>query len=164
LQTQIVLLACKVLKQFAVTAECKKTGSDAVLMTRRIRFLRSQFIRIQNEARRRAGRQGGEICGLIVRNGYFLELIQLRNNTKRGGGFSFYFREVRSIQQMANLYDHEIVGTFHSHPQGIARPGRSDLYNAVDDSVMLIYDVLGRSARLWHVKGRRAKKLQFSLL
>jgi len=94
----------------------------------------------------------------------FFELIQVRNKTKRGGGFSFYSREIRAIRKMAPLIKHEIVGTFHSHPVGLPAPGPSDLHNAVDDSIMLIYDVMGRSAKLWYVKNLKAINLEFSLI
>ena len=31
------------------------------------------------------------------------------------------------------------MGTFHSHPLGEAKPGKSDIQNAVDDSLMFIF-------------------------
>jgi proteasome lid subunit RPN8/RPN11 len=133
-------------------------------MKRPLRFLKSQFSTIQAKAKLSALKQEHEICGLILFNGHFFELLQVRNKSKRGGGFSFYYREIRGIEKMARLYNHEIVGTFHSHPAGVATPGPSDLSNAVDDSIMLIYDVTGQSAALWHIKNRKSKRLQFVLL
>jgi len=126
--------------------------------------LKSQFKKIEKDAQKLAKLNGGELCGLILDNGVFCELIQVRNKTKRAGGFSFYFAEVRATRKMAHLVKHEIVGTFHSHPVGLPAPGPSDLHNAVDDSIMLIYDVIGRSARLWYVKDLKARKLEFSLI
>src|SRR5436190_1622425 len=110
-----------------------------MLMIRPHRFLKPQFSTIQTKAKFAALRKGEEICGLILFNGYFFELLQVRNKSKRAGGFSFYFREIREIKKMARLFHHEIVGTFHSHPAGVATPGRSDVSNAVNDSIMLIY-------------------------
>ena len=132
-------------------------------MKRTARFLKSQFRTVLRKATLSARRNGGEICGLIVDNGYFLELRQVRNKTRRGG-FSFYFGEIRTIQKMARSFNHEILGTFHSHPKGVAIPGPSDLFNAVDDSIMLICDVIGQSASLWHIRGRKSKRLRFVLL
>jgi len=131
---------------------------------RRARFLTPQFKRILVEARRLAKLNGIEVCGLILDNGLFLELVQTKNKSRHGGGFSFYFSEVRAIRKLAGLCAHEIVGTFHSHPAGLPEPGPGDLRNAVDDSLMLIFDVLGRSARLWHVKDQRARHARFSLI
>src|SRR3954471_19538557 len=101
-------------------------------MRRPFRFLKFQFSTIQTKAKLSALQTGHEICGLILSNGYFFELLQVRNKSKRGGGFSFYFREIRGIEKMARLYNHEIAGTFHSHPAGVATPGHSDVSNAVD--------------------------------
>lgn len=131
---------------------------------RHIRFLRRQFNKVKDDARKGAKIGGSEICGLILDNGYFYELIRVRNKSKHGGGFSFYFTEIRTIQKMAKLFGHEIVGTFHSHPVGISTPGESDLHNALDDSIILIYDVMGCSADLWHIKNIKSKRLKYSLL
>jgi proteasome lid subunit RPN8/RPN11 len=134
------------------------------MSARHARFLRIQLERMQKQATKVAKSGGREICGLIVDNGYFLELVQVRNKSKHGGGFSFYAREVRAVHKMARVCDHEIVGTFHSHPLGLANPGSSDLYNAVDDSMMLIFDVIGGRARLWHIKSKRAIRRRFRLI
>ncbi len=129
----------------------------------RVRFLKSQFKKIQRHATRLSKVNGTEVCGLILDNGFFFELVQVRNKSKSGGGFSFYSHEIRLLQKMARLIDHEIVGTLHSHPVGLPEPGTGDLSNAVDDSVMLIFDVMGRSACLWHVKNGKAKRVDFRL-
>jgi proteasome lid subunit RPN8/RPN11 len=127
-------------------------------------FLKKQFARIKKESRRLAALNGTEICGLILDNGAFWELVQVRNKSRREGGFSFYSDEVRTIMKLAPMIEHEIVGTFHSHPVGLPEPGPADLSNAVDDSMMLIIDIIGRSARLWHVKDMKAKALTFRLI
>jgi proteasome lid subunit RPN8/RPN11 len=134
------------------------------MIMRQAKFLKSQFERIQKEARRAAEPNGREVCGLILDNRVFFELIQVRNKTKRGGSFSFYFNEVRAVRNMAGLCDHEVVGTFHSHPVGAPKPGPSDVCNALDDSIMLIFDVMGRSASLWHIKDGESKQLPFSFI
>jgi proteasome lid subunit RPN8/RPN11 len=131
---------------------------------KQIRILKTQFKEIQIAARNSAKLNGREVCGLILDNGYFFELIQVRNKTKRGGGFSYYYNEIRAIEKMARTFKHEIVGTFHSHPVGLAVPGPSDVKYALDDDVMLIFDVLGRSAKLWHIKNKKVRELRFSLI
>jgi proteasome lid subunit RPN8/RPN11 len=128
---------------------------------RRPKFLKSQFKTIQKEANNEAKLNGHEICGLILDKGSFVELIQVKNKTKRGGGFSFYYGEVRAIRKKASLCGFEIIGTFHSHPVGLPNPGHSDLHHAMDDSIMLIFDVIGQCARLWRIKDQKAKQLAF---
>ncbi|HWF19737.1 MAG TPA: Mov34/MPN/PAD-1 family protein [Verrucomicrobiae bacterium] len=130
----------------------------------RVKFLRSQFKKTQRESRALSKSNGREICGLIIDNGHFFELIQLGNKIKRGGGFAFYFKEVRDVCKMARLCGHIVVGSFHSHPVGLAEPGPSDVQNAMDDSIMLIYDVMGRSAKLWRIKNGKARQRSFSLI
>jgi proteasome lid subunit RPN8/RPN11 len=107
---------------------------------------------------------GGEIAGLIVDNGYCLDLIGCKNKSRRGGGFAFYYQEVRRIVNAAKTLNYEAVGTFHSHPVGLAEPGDSDIANAPDDSLMLIIDCTNRGARLWHIKRGQAKQLKFKKL
>lgn len=112
-----------------------------------------------------AAQDGGrEVCGLLVDNGRFLELVQVRNKCRTGGGFAFYVGEVRAIKKMVAARGHEIVGTFHSHPIGVATPGRSDIHHAVDDSVMLICDVTGREWALWHILDHQSARVAFDMI
>jgi proteasome lid subunit RPN8/RPN11 len=143
--------------------------SDSIFPTcpndmNQIRFLKTQFKEIQIAARNAAKLNGREVCGLILDNGYFLELVQVRNKTQRGGGFSYYYNEIRAIEKMARTFKHRVVGGFHSHPVGLPVPGPSDVKYALDDDVMLIFDVLGRTAKLWRIKKEKARELQFSLI
>ena len=46
----------------------------------------------------------------------------------------------------------KVLGTFHSHPIGEAIPGPRDIQTARSGSLMLIYDVCGRQARLWKIQ------------
>jgi len=107
---------------------------------------------------------GKEICGLMIDNGYFLELIRTRNKIKRGGGFAFYRTEIRNIQSAVNILGHEIVGTYHSHPLYIAKPGKGDIDNALDDSLMLVIDATDKKASLWHIINNEATELNYSLI
>jgi hypothetical protein len=60
---------------------------------------------------------------------------------------------------MAVAFDYEIMGPFYSHPVGLAEPGKSDIYYAVDDSLMLIFDVLGKTCGLWLIQRKTAKSI-----
>jgi proteasome lid subunit RPN8/RPN11 len=128
------------------------------------RVLKSQLHKIIREAIEAAKENGSEICGLLVDNGYFIEIIQTRNRIKRGGGYAFYTNEVKSIHAAAKKLGHQIVGTFHSHPLYIASPSESDIENAVDDSIMLIIDVLDKKTGLWHIKNLKKRELGLTLI
>jgi proteasome lid subunit RPN8/RPN11 len=82
-----------------------------------------------------------------------------RNKSRRGGSFSFFHDEVRSIVAAAKCLGHEVVGTFHSHPAALAEPGESDVASAPNDSLMLIVDCLAHDVALWRIKDNRARKL-----
>jgi proteasome lid subunit RPN8/RPN11 len=161
------------LKTIKIQHQGKKSGlekfaskSKKIAVKRNIqptKFLKIRFAELHDKAKKLARSNGSELCGLIVNNGLFCELIQLRNKCKRGGGFSFYFTDVRIVQTFSRLVGHEIIGTFHSHPLGLPDPGPSDIRNAVDDSIMLIFDATGQAARLWYIKGGKAKRIKYSL-
>jgi proteasome lid subunit RPN8/RPN11 len=104
--------------------------------------------------------EGREICGLLLSNGYCLELVLTQNKTKRPGGFSFYSREVLKIERAAPFLNYRIVGTFHSHPWSSAVPGKSDIEYAEDDSLMLIISCWDKEANLWRIYNRKAHQVK----
>lgn len=126
--------------------------------------MKKQLGKIINEAVSSANQNGQEICGLLVDNGYFIELIQVRNKIKEGGGFAFYVNEIRFLEGAAKKMDHEIIGTFHSHPTYIAEPSDGDILNAINDSLMLLIDVMDKEVGLWHIKDQKKKKKLFELI
>lgn len=128
------------------------------------KLLKSQVNKIVQDAIFLANNNGQEICGLIVDNGYFLELIQVRNKIKQGGAFAFYSSEIKAVQKSVNILQHEIVGVFHSHPLFIAEPSEIDIENAIDDSLMLIIDVTEKKIGLWYIKDYRKQKVDFKLI
>jgi proteasome lid subunit RPN8/RPN11 len=130
---------------------------------KRYRILKSQLEKIINEAAI-AAKGGKEICGLLIYNGYLIELIKTRNKSKKDGRGAYYYEEVRYIETAASKLEHQIIGTFHSHPFYIAKPGENDIANAVDNSLMLIIDALDRKTALWHIKHGRIRKIKFVLL
>lgn len=134
-------------------------------MKKKYRILKKQLKKVVKEAVFSATESdGAEICGLLIDNGYFIELIIVQNRKKQGGGFEFYPDEIRFIEEAMEKMNHEIIGTFHSHPTYIAEPSESDIKNAVDDSIMMVIDVLDKKVGLWHIKNKRKNKLTFNLI
>ena len=133
-------------------------------MKNKYKISKSNLDRMIIEAVMAAKKNGLEICGLLIFNGYFIELVKVRNKIKRGGGFEFYVNDIRFLQKATKKIDHEIIGTFHSHPEYIAKPSESDIYNALDDSFMLIIDTVDQEVNLWHIKNLKKKRIQFELI
>ena len=70
---------------------------------------------------------------------------------------------LEKIRKKIKLHGKKIFGTFHSHPITEAIPGKSDIDGAYRN--MLIYDVIGETARLWAIKRKKGgKSLQSYLL
>jgi proteasome lid subunit RPN8/RPN11 len=133
-------------------------------MKKKHRFLRRQLKEMIRDANFYASKSGQEICGLLVDNGHFVELIRVKNKNKKGGGFEFDSSEIRFIQKAMEKMDHKIIGTFHSHPAYLPVPGDSDVKWASDSSFMLIIDVLGKKAGLWFIKNRKKREIEFDLI
>lgn len=128
-------------------------------------FDKSCYDRVLTDACRAAqGADGAEICGLIIDTGCHLSFVRTRNVSARVGSFALSGPDVRRIAAAVKVLGQKIVGTFHSHPVGVATPGKADIRHAVDDSLMFIFDCIGREGRLWKVKGRRARAIRFGFL
>ena len=125
------------------------------------RFLNKQINRTIKSAIAAASNDGREICGLLIYNGYFVQLVEVSNKIKCGGGFAFYAPEIRRIQKATNSLGNEIIGTFHSHPAYINVPSESDIANTLDDSYMLIIDVLDKKIGFWYIKDGKAKEVAY---
>ena len=98
---------------------------------------------------------------MIIDTGCHLSFVSTRNISKQAGSFAFSRHDVRRVVAAAKVLGQEIVGTFHSHPIGVATPGKSDIENAVDDSLMFIFDCTGKQGSLWKIKGGKARPLPF---
>ena len=125
------------------------------------RILRKQLDREKKEASIVSRREDREICGLIVDNGYFLELVRLKNKTRRIGGFSFYKNEVKEIEKAVQKIGNKIVGTFHSHIISAPEPGRGDIEGAEEGALMLIIDAEEETSMLWRIRRGKAQRLNF---
>jgi proteasome lid subunit RPN8/RPN11 len=122
----------------------------------------SCFKRLLRDACRTTRKTPGvEICGLIIDTGCHLSLVPTRNVSPRVGSFVLSRQDVRRIVAATEVLGQEIAGTFHSHPLGVAMPGKSDIKSAVDDSLMFIFDCNGKEGRLWKIKGGKARPLAF---
>lgn len=121
-------------------------------------FIKPHYSKILRQACCSARKTAGaEICGLIVDTGHHLSLVPTRNVSPRVGSFILSRPDARRIVAAA-----EVVGTFHSHPVGLATPSRTDIMHAVDDSLMFIFDCMDRKGCLWKIKGGKARSLPFS--
>ena len=128
-------------------------------------FDKSRYKMVLREACRSARQtHGAEICGLIVDTGCHLSFVPTRNVSSRVGSFALSRPDVRWIAAAVKILAQEIVGTFHSHPVGVATPGKTDIEHAVDDSLMFIFDCTEREGRLWEIKGGRARPLLFGFV
>jgi proteasome lid subunit RPN8/RPN11 len=126
-------------------------------------FDKAHYKKFLRQACRSAREHAGkEICGLIVDTGCYLSFVPTRNVSPRVGSFVLSRPDVRRIVAAAKILGQEIVGTFHSHPVGVATPSRTDIAHAVDDSLMFIFDCMDRKGCLWKIKGGRARPLPFS--
>jgi proteasome lid subunit RPN8/RPN11 len=105
-----------------------------------------------------------EICGLLIDNGYFLELVSMRNKSHTADKCAFYFGEVRTIEKACRKVGHRIIGTFHSFPSSPAEMGDGHVENGVEGSLLLAINPAEKNATLWHTEGGKAKKAQFVLL
>jgi proteasome lid subunit RPN8/RPN11 len=105
---------------------------------------------------------GREICGLLVSTSDVLVAVQTRNKARRKGSWSLYADDVRAAERRLSSPGDEIIGTFHSHPIGLAKPGPRDIETAPEDSLMLVIDCLDGSAQLWRIRRGRARNLAFA--
>jgi len=111
-----------------------------------------------------AAARGREICGLLIDNGYFLELISMRNKSRIPDKCAFYFGEVRTIEKACRKVGHRIIGTFHSFPGSSADIGEQRVENGVDGTLLLVISSTEKKATLWQTEGRQAKQAPFTLL
>ena len=134
-------------------------------MLKKFRLLNNQVIAMIEAASVAAeGITNAEICGLLIDNGYFIELIKVNNKSKRWGSFAYYVNEINLIEKAMRLMNHEIIGTFHSHPYGTSTPSKSDIVNTHDDSFMLIIDVTRRELGFWYIKDNNKTQIEFEII
>jgi len=124
---------------------------------------RKEYRRQLSEARAHA-KENREICGLLVDTGIHISLVRVRNVARRHCGFNLSVQDVRRIERAVKVLGQEIIGTFHSHPYSDDSPGESDIAGTLDDSLMFVFDCIGRTGSLWKIKNGKAKKLKFAFI
>ena len=133
-------------------------------MSRAKRRIRKTDIRRLMRKAAASAKRYREICGLLIDNGYFLQLREIRNVSRREASFLLGTREVNAVTRAAGKLDMVVVGTFHSHIAWYAKPGEGDINGAEEDSLMLILDPVDKEARLWRIKNGRAYALTFEAI
>jgi proteasome lid subunit RPN8/RPN11 len=129
-------------------------------------FIRTSDLRRLRELAQKAQGSGQqEVCGMLSRTRCGeLELWFLPNRSPNAGSFRIertdYLRARREIREQGKHH----IGTFHSHPISEAIPAKSDLIGAALNSLCLIYDVCGRTARLWKIIKRRNRRCANEIL
>jgi proteasome lid subunit RPN8/RPN11 len=126
-------------------------------------FVEANYVKFLQQACSSARKATGlEICGLIIDTSCHLSFVPTRNISRRAGSFVLSRQDVRQIVSAVKILGQEVVGTFHSHPVGIATPGKTDIKYAVDDSLMFIFDCTDRKGFLWKIKNGKARPLHFA--
>jgi proteasome lid subunit RPN8/RPN11 len=128
------------------------------------RFLKRQFRDLLRRAVRVAKSEQREVCGFLVENGFFLQTVEVKNVSRRRGNFVLSRTGARDVQRAASRLGSRVVGTFHSHVFGLAKPGESDIQGANRGELMLVFDTMDREARLWRIGNDRARELPFELI
>jgi len=141
----------------------ESSGSTFGKAEEMILFDRRQYRSLLREARRVA-HDGSEVCGLLVDTKVHLALVRTRNVSRRAGNFQLSAHDTRQITRAAKVLSHEVVGGFHSHPAYFAKPGPSDIANAVDGSLMLILDCIGNEGALWRIRHGQARRVKFGFV
>ena len=114
-------------------------------------------LRTLAEARQKSSQR--EVCGLILSDdGVHIRLAYLPNQEPRAGRFMIRRQPYASAKDRARKQGEKVLGTFHSHPISEAIPGVEDIKKAKAGSLMLIYDVCGRQARLWKIRELRGHR------
>jgi proteasome lid subunit RPN8/RPN11 len=127
---------------------------------------RSEFLLPFNERRRlhdrafRAQQKNHlEVCGAVVadRQGH-LRLIFLENTAEVSYQFSVRRRDLTAVRKGLRGSGERFIGTFHSHPVGLATPSPRDRKLCGLRTYLLIYDVCGREAKLWRATKNGARR------
>lgn len=129
----------------------------------KMRLHRRELRRLMSRAVGKAGR-GWEICGLLIDNGYFLQMRETRNLSRKQGSFVLDFREINMIRRSSERLGLKVAGTFHSHISWFAKPGEADIQGADDGALMLVMDTMDKDVKLWRIRNNRACAVTFELI
>ncbi len=115
--------------------------------------------RLHRRALRRQRLDQGEVCGLLVADRTrALRLVFIPNTADRPGAYSMRDADVQDARRRARQGGGRLVGFFHSHPVSSAVLSQSDMAESPTNVLHLVYDVCGREARLYRVRGLAGHK------
>jgi len=110
-------------------------------------------LRLHDRAYRAQQRDQSEVCGAVVADSQGrCRLVFLPNQSNRPRHFEMRWSDIREIRGGIEGSSTRLVAVFHSHVVGEAVPSKGDLAQPPTTMLSLIYDVCGRSARLWRVR------------
>jgi proteasome lid subunit RPN8/RPN11 len=115
--------------------------------------------RLHDRAFRAQQKDHLEVCGAVVVNGLgILRLIFLENRTKTSYRFLIRRRDLVEVRKGLRSPGERLIGTFHSHPIGEAKPSPRDRKLCGLRTYLLIYDVCGRESKLWRLTKSGARR------
>ena len=110
-------------------------------------------LRLHDRAYRAQQRDQSEVCGAVVTDPTGrCRLVFLPNQSNRPRHFEMRWSDLREVRCGLEGSSTRLVAVFHSHVVGEAVPSKGDLARPPTSLLSLIYDVCGRSARLWRVR------------
>ena len=97
---------------------------------------------------------GNECCGLLLGSDGVVERVELTANVATEPANSFEIDPLALIaaEKQARQDGPDIVGYFHSHPNGLARPSNRDAEMAADDGRIWII-IAGGQLTAWRPRG-----------
>ncbi len=128
-----------------------------------MQFVGKELNRLIRKAKRLA-KDGREICGFLVHNGHFIEIVETRNESRKMGHFKVNKKQYDRIKKAIRTLHHNLTGSFHSHPVSEAQPGPGDIKGSENNSLMLIIDCIGNEAKLWRIKDKKAREIKYKII
>ncbi len=127
-------------------------------------FTCKELSRTIRKAKGLARKESKELCGFLVHNGHFIELIETRNESTEKGHFKINKTQYHRIKKAIKTVHHDLIGSFHSHPVSEAKPGPGDIKGSENNSLMLIIDCIGNEAKLWRIKDKKAREVKYKTI
>jgi proteasome lid subunit RPN8/RPN11 len=128
----------------------------------RYRVVGAQLSQVGRRARGEARLRQREVAGVLVGRDGIIQLVPLRNVSRRRGSFALLKSDIQATARAARRLLGNVLGTFHSHIASDATPGPRDIREASDGSLMLIYDTIGQEWRLWRIRKGRPYPMRFA--
>ncbi len=127
-------------------------------------FLGKELSRTIRKAKRLARKDANELCGFLVHNEHFIELIEAKNKSRKKGHFKINKKQYHRIKTAIKTLRHDLIGSYHSHPVSKAQPGPGDIEGSENNSLMLIIDCIGNEAKLWRIKDKKAREIKYKTI